>query len=290
MLIYKKIIIAFLGIVLFIHGYSQKCCLDPVCKQKAKEYAERVTSLVILLGKCTPESTPNSRTINQSVIDEFSRLYPERYNEFKSLVKAISVEFIDAQGNEERPTCFLDQLPIETGDNTMAWINFIRDVKPFFPSTEFCRGFKKRIEISQGATFQSKKTTAYLGAARFFVVYTFPAKEKCGGRVRLMAGPGYFRNSATSYITLSSRIGVRIGDIKPDIFSLGNFNFFGGYNTAFGDFNYAEAGLEVELGWLGFNLLSVYQTSDKDWGFLAGIILFNTKPKKRKTKNESTYN
>ena len=279
MLIHKKIIIAFFGIVLFIHGNSQKCCLDPVCKQKAKEYAERVTSLVILLGKCTPESTPNSRTINQSVIDEFSRVYPERYNEFKNLVKAISVQFIDAQGNDERQICFHDQLPIETGDNTMAWINFIRDVKPVFPSTEFCRGFKKRIEISQGAAFVNKTTTAYLASARFFVVYTLPAKEKCGGKVRLMLGPGYFIHSRTSYITLSSRIGYRIGDIKPNIFSLGNFNLFGGYSTAFGDFNYAEAGLEVELGWLGFNLS--YQKSYDDWGLLAGIILFNSKPKKK---------
>src|SRR6185503_11501708 len=109
-------------------------------------------------------------------------------------------------------------------------------------------------------------------------------KEKCGGRVRLMVGPGYFRHSATSYLTLSSRIGIRIADIKPNIFSLGNFNFFGGYNTAFGDFNYAEGGLEVELGWLGFNLSTVYQTNDHDWGFLAEIILFNTKPKKKKEK------
>jgi hypothetical protein len=284
MLIYKKTFITFLSVVLFIQSNSQKCCLDPVCKQKAKEYAERVTSLVTFLGKCTPESNQNFKSINDSILNEFSRFYPERYNEFKSLVKAISVEFIDAQGDEERPTCFHDQLPIETGDNTMAWINYIRDVKPVFPSTEFCRGFKKRVEISQGAAFLSKKTTAYLGVARFFVVYTLPGKEKCGGRVRLMVGPSYFRHSAASYLTLSSRIGVRIGDIKSNIFSLGNFNFFGGYSTAFGDFNYAETGLEVELGWLGFNLSTVYQTSDHNWGFLAGIILFNTKTKKKKEK------
>ena len=284
MLIYKKIFVAFLGIMFFINGNTQKCCLNPPCKQKAKEYAEKVTSLVTFLGKWTPESTQGFKRINDSILNEFSRLYPERYNEFKSIVKAISVEFIDDESDEERAKCFHDQLPIATGDNTMAWINYIRDVKPVFPSTEFCRGFKKRVEISQGAVFLSKTSTAYLGAARFFVVYTFPVEGKCGGRVRLMVGPGYFRHSATSYLTLSSRIGIRMGDIKPNIFSLGNFNFFGGYNTAFGDFNYAEAGLEAELGWLGFNLSTVYQTNDRDWGFLAGIILFNTKTKKKKEK------
>src|SRR4030095_15607487 len=106
MLIYKKIFVAFLGILFFINGNTQKCCLTPACKQKAKEYAEQVTSLVTFLGKWTPESAPNFKRINDSILNEFSRLHPERYNEFKSIVKAISVEFIDHQGNEERATCF----------------------------------------------------------------------------------------------------------------------------------------------------------------------------------------
>jgi hypothetical protein len=279
---YKKTFLTFLAFVMFFTIDAQiKCCDDPPCKQKAKEYADKITSLVTFLGKCTPETVPDSKRINDSLIAEFSTFQPERYNEFKSLIKAISAEFIDDASSQERQTCFFDLLPIATGDNTMAWINFIRKVPPVFPSTEFCGGFKKRVEISQGAAaFLSKTRMAYLGAARAYIVYTLPSRQNCGGRVRLMAGPGYFLHSATSYITLSSRIGVRLGDIKPGIFSLGNFNFFGGYNTAFGDFNYAEAGLEAELGWFGFNLSTVYQVNDRHWGFLAGIILANKKIKK----------
>src|SRR6185436_20247209 len=213
----KKIFLAFIGLVLFFNANAQ-CCEDPACKAKAKEYADKITSLAILLGKCTPPSNPNSRHINDSIVEVFRTTYPERYNEFKTLVKKISEEFIDDPSNQGKQRCFQDMLPI-AGDNAMAWINHIRNVKPIFPSTEFCGGFKKRVEISQGAAFINKNTTAYLGTARFFIVYTLPVKEKCGGKVRLMVGPAYFIQSRNSYLTLSSRVGVRIGDIKPGIFS-----------------------------------------------------------------------
>jgi len=169
----------------------------------------------------------------------------------------------------------------------MCWINFIRfhilKVKPVFPSTEFCGGLKKRFEINQGATaFLSKPQMAYLGSARFYLVYTLFKKDSCGGRFRISAGPGFFLRSTKGYITLSSRVAYRITDLKADVFSLGNLNFFGGYNSDFSGFNYAEAGLEVELGPFGANVSVNENTNNGKWGFLVGVFFGNKKKSKPK--------
>jgi hypothetical protein len=280
---YKKIFLFALGILFLCKVNAQtNCCDDVACKQRAKELADKITGLAVSLGKFTPFGSPGYPQKNDSILLEFKTQFPDRYNEFTKAIKDISAEFIDDQGGQNKQLCFLDQLPINTADNTMAWVNYIRDVKPVFPSTEFCKGFKKRFELSQGASaFLSKQSMAYLGALRFYLIYTFSEKDKCGGRFRLMTGPGFFLRDAKAHLTLSSRLGVRIGDLKGGVFSIGNFNFFGGFNSNFNQFNYAESGFEAELGWLGLNLSAVYDTYGHKWGFLAGIVLANTKFKSK---------
>jgi len=279
----KRILLASLGLLFLCNAIAQtSCCDEAVCKQRAKELADKISGLAGFLGKFTPFGSPGYPQKNDSSLAEFKRQFPDRFNDFNKTIKEISVEFIDDRGTQNKQLCFSDQLPINTGDNTMAWVNYIRDVKPVFPSTEFCGGLKKRIEISQGsAAFLSKKNMAYLGALRGYLIYQFAKKDECGGRFRLMVGPGFFLHSSTAYITLDSRIGIRIGDIAKEPFHLGNINFFAGYNSSFGHFSYVETGFEVELGWLGFNLAANYDTYHYRWGFLTGIVLANSKFKKQ---------
>jgi len=280
---YKKALLVLAGFLFLTNIIGQvKCCDDPLCKQRAKELANKISELTTFLGKFIPFGSPGYPAKNDSALAEYKRQFPARFNEFKKMIGEISIEIIDDQSGQNKQLCFSDQLPINTGDNTMAWVNYIRDVKPVFPSTEFCAGLKKRFEISQGAaSFLSKKHMAYLGGVRGYLIYQFAKKNECGGRFRLMVGPGFFLRSSTSYITLNSRLGIRIGDIAKEPFHAGNFNFFAGYNTSFGHFSYVETGIEVELGWLGFNLSTNYDTYNYRWGFLTGLVLANSKFKKK---------
>ena len=119
---------------------------------------------------------------------------------------------------------------------------------------------------------------AYLGSLRGYLMYIIPGKNKCGGRLRLGAGPGFFLRSSDSYITLNTRLAVRLFDLNAaNVFHLGNLNLFGGYNTNFNSFNYAEGGLETEFGPIGFNISANYNIDNKKAGFLIGIIFGNKK-------------
>jgi hypothetical protein len=183
--------------------------------------------------------------------------------------------------------CLENALPPNNARNVMCWINYIRlnilKVKPIFPSTEFCGGWKKRIEIGQGASaFMNKAQSAYLGAIRVYAIYTFQKKNVCGGKFRLMAGPALFIRGAHGYITFSSRAAFRLKDLKQSVFSLGNINLFGGYNTSFDGFNYAEGGLEVELGPIGVNVAANINTDNSKFGFLVGVFFANKKKSKSK--------
>ena len=282
MINYKKLLLVLPAILFLTDTTAQNCCDTPPCKQRATELANKISDLSTFLGKFTPFGSPGYPKKNDSTLSEYKRFFPALFNEFQKTIKEISAEFIDDQSGQNKQLCFLDQMPVATGDNTMAWVNYIRDVKPVFPSTEFCAGLKKRFEISQGAaSFLSKQHMAYLGGVRGYLIYQFAKKDDCGGRFRLMVGPGFFLRSSTSYLTLNSRLGIRIGDIAKEPFHAGNFNFFAGYNTSFGHFSYVETGLEVELGWLGFNIAANYDTYRYRWGFLTGLVLANSKIKKQ---------
>lgn len=265
-------------LISFASPAQKKCCDDANCSEKASEYAKRITGLVYYLGKCFEGDPVETKHKNDSVLNKLKIEYRNVYDDFIRTTKIIAKEYIDKPQLEGSQVCFLNVLPKGTGSNVMAWINFIRDSKPVFPSTEFCGGWKKRFEIGQGASdFLNKTNMSYLGSIKGFLVYTFNKKDACEGNFRLMAGPGYHLRSTNSYLTLSSRFSVRIIDLKASVFSLGNLNFFGGYNTNFNKFSYVESGLEIELGWLGFNLSGNYNTVSNNGGFLAGVVFANKK-------------
>ena len=269
--------ILFLMPAMLIAQTGKKCCDIISCKEKAGEFAVRVAGIVTYLGNCSDDQEANDSTLSN-----FRSSHPELYEDLILLVKELQGYFFADQPKYSDPDCFSNALPTINKSNVMRWVNHVRfhilKIKPVFPSTEFCGGWKKRFELSQGAAaFLNKTRMAYLGSFRGYLMYTIPGKEKCGGRLRLGAGPGFFLRSSNSYITLSSRLAVRLIDLKAEVFSLGNLNLFGGYNTNFDGFNYAEAGLEAELGPFGFNLSANYNIDNKKPGFLIGIIFGNKK-------------
>jgi hypothetical protein len=256
---------------------DKKCCDDSTCKQQTVEYVQRITGIVTFLGNCSDDEAANEATLAA-----FRASKPDQYRDLIQMVKEINKNFLSDDPRYSDSGCFSDALPATGALNVMRWVNHIRfhilKVKPVFPSTEFCGGWKKRFELAQGATaFLDKTRMAYLGSFRGYLIYTFKQKNKCGGLVRLMAGPGFFLQSRNSYITLSSRVAVRLTDLKASVFSLGNLNAFGGYNYNFREFSYAEAGIEVELGPFGVNLSANYNTDNKKYGFLAGLVFGNKK-------------
>lgn len=261
-----------------IHGQTpNKCCDINSCKQKTEEIAVRITGIVTFLGNCSDDAEANETTLSN-----FRTSHPDLYQQLIVTVKELQTYFFAEQPKYSDPDCFSNALPTSNKANVMRWVNHVRfhilKVKPVFPSTEFCGGWKKRFELSQGAAaFLNKARMAYLGSLRGYLMYTIPGKDKCGGRLRLGAGPGFFLRSSNSFITLSSRLAVRLTDLRAEVFSLGNLNLFGGYNTSFNGFNYAEAGFEAELGPFGFNLSGNYNIDNKKPGFLIGIIFGNKK-------------
>jgi hypothetical protein len=260
-----------------IYGQTSKCCDIQACKQKADEFAVRITGIVSFLGNCSDDQEANETTLSN-----FKTSHPDLYQQLIVTVKELQTWFFAEQPKYSDPDCFSNALPTINKANVMRWVNHVRfhilKVKPVFPSTEFCGGWKKRFELAQGAAaFLNKTKMAYLGSLRGYLMYTIPGKDKCGGRLRLGAGPGFFLRSSNSYITLSSRLAVRLTDLRAEVFALGNLNLFGGYNTNFDGFNYAETGLEAELGPFGFNLSGNYNIENKKPGFLIGIIFGNKK-------------
>jgi hypothetical protein len=256
---------------------AKKCCDISSCREKAEEFAVRVTGITTFLGNCSDDQEANETTLSN-----FKSSHPDLYQQLILTVKELQKYFFADKPEYSDPDCFSNALPGINKSNVMRWVNHVRfhilKVKPVFPSTEFCGGWKKRFELGQGAAaFLNKTKMAYLGSLRGYLMYTIPGKEKCGGRLRIGAGPAFFLRSSNSYITLSSRLAVRLTDLRAEVFSLGNLNLFGGYNTNFDGFNYAEAGLEAELGPFGFNFSGNYNIDNKKPGFLIGIIFGNKK-------------
>lgn len=273
--------------LLYAQPEKKKCCESPVCKEKAVEYAKVISGLVAYLGNCSI-STEEDLRADSIILAKLQEEKPEVYNDLIRMVKLLD-DYLYTDIPRFRGTdCFENELPQSMRRNVLCWINYIRfnvlKKVVVFPSTEFCGGWKKRFEINQGASaFLSKTDMSYLGSARFYFIYTFFKKNKCGGKFRMSAGPAYFLRSRNSYLTLSSRLAYNIKDLKANVFSLGNLNLFGGYNTNFNRFNYAELGLEVELGPFGVNLASNMNTENGKMGFMVGVFFGNKKRTKPKT-------
>lgn len=262
--------------------HAQQCCDNAICKEKAIEYAKVISGLVNYLGTCSGDKTTDS-----IVLKKLEQEKPEAYSEFVRMVRILDDYLYSDDSKFKGTECFEKELAKNVAENALMWINHVRfhvlGKIPFFPSTEFCGGWKKRFEINQGSSaFLDKTNMSYLGSARAYLIYTFFKKDKCGGRFRIMAGPALFLRSRNSYLTLSTRLAYKLKDLKASVFSLGNLNLFGGYNSNFDGFNYAELGLEVELGPFGINIASNMNTGNGKAGFMVGVFLGNRKKSKTK--------
>jgi hypothetical protein len=257
------------------------CCGNGNCEEKVVEYAKVISGLANFLGNCN-----NNDAADSLALEELRHKDGNTYNELIRMVRILDDYIFNDKARFEGFDCFANALPPGNGRNVMCWINFIRfhilKVKPIFPSTEFCGGWKKRFEIGQGATAFLKLQSAYLGSVRAYLIYTFFKKDQCGGKFRIMAGPAFFLRSTRGHITLSSRLAYKLTDLKANVFSLGNLNLFAGYNSNFNRFNYAEGGLEIELGPFGVNLGPNVNTNNGKWGFMVGVFFANKKKSKTK--------
>lgn len=256
------------------------CCDVADCRKKTEAYAIRIAGIALFIGE-----SKGDKDQDKLYLDSLKKANPTLYNNF---VQAMN-EILSFQENTDktlnRGPCFSATLPEDVKQKVLDWKGYFdANRNPVSLSTEFCRGFRRRIEINQGGTniFTSKAT--YLGSIHAFLMYNFGTRDKktgmkkdCGGHVRFMAGPAGYVRGNTSYLTASSRIAFRLMDIKKTPFSAGNINAFGGYATNFSRFNYATAGLEAELGPIALNLAANFDTRNHYWGFAVGLVLFNNK-------------
>jgi|GEM_PF-2122611 len=252
------LIVAFFSTTTFLSAQDKKkCCEDETCKAAVKDFAARLTPLVANL----PHSSGDD-DVDKKVLDSLKRANRQLYDELVKLAKAAH-DYIFSDGSPFRNDgCFSNALSDDVRIDVLGWVAHVGRSAPKFGSAEFCAGLKVRIELGGGSTDISKYSVGYLGSLRGFLVYTFYDKGgdkkkdpfRCGNHIRLMVGPAAFFRSHMLYGALSSRIGVRVKDITPMNFAIGNINLFGEYSTSFGNLSYGALGAELELGFIGFNL------------------------------------
>lgn len=255
----------------------EKCCDNAICRAKAVSYANTISALTKTLGKCQPQDSANGRLLTQ-----LQQKNPQSYRDF-ILVSRQTATFINDTLNG---TCFADALPDDEANNVFQWLVYMNRqaiAHPDFPSSEFCGGLERRLELSQGAANIFSSQVAYLGTLRGYLSYTFAAAGQCGGRLRVMAGPAVFLRGNTFYTALSTRVAVRLTDIsvKKIPIGVGNLNAYTEYNTSFIHFNQVALGAELQLGPFGLNLSVNNELKSARMGFAVGIVLFHQPFKKR---------
>lgn len=254
-----------------------KCCDDVQCREQAVSYAITLSALTKVLGRCQQQDS-----VNNQLLAQLKNRDVNLYNSFVLNSKRAAT-FIEDSLNG---TCFADALPDDEANNVFQWLLFMNKDKlssPDFPSSEFCGGWERRLELTQGAANIFSSQTAYLGTLRGYVSYTFAPSGGCGGRLRLMAGPAVFLRNNTFYTTLSTRVAIRVKDISPKKLpvGLGNLNVYTEYNTSFVHFNQLALGAEVQLGPFGINAAVNNELKSARVGFSVGIVLFHQAFKRR---------
>jgi len=269
-----------IGILLLLVSFNlfgqKKCCDSLACKARAEGLAQKITFLVAIVGKCSVDPDPAiKKRENGELLIVLKGENNALYTEFIKTVNDVKTFINDVHQDE----CFMNALPEGQYVNIYNWLAYFDDpVK--FSSAEFCSGFKRRVEINQGAANIFTSCATNLGSLRGYVGYTFGKKNNCGGKLRLMAGPAFFLRGNTSYFAFSSKLGVRISDVDPKNFPLGNINLFGEFTSNFNHFQYAALGAEVELGPIGLNFAINQDIYSNRQGFLIGFIFANRKIKK----------
>ncbi|WP_212005017.1 hypothetical protein [Chitinophaga sp. HK235] len=248
-----------------------KCCDDASCRAKAITYAHSLSALTKILGRCQPQDSTNIQ-----LLDNLKKRDIKSYQSFVGLSKQTATFIHDTLNG----TCFADALPDDEASNVFQWLLYMNRTtvsSPQFPSSEFCGGLERRLELGQGAADIFSSQVAYMGTLRGYLSYTFAPAGQCGGHLRLMAGPAVFLRGNTFYTTLSSRLAVRITDIsvKKIPVGVGNLNVYTEYNTSFVHFNQVAVGAEVQLGPFGINASVNNELKSARIGFAVGLVLFH---------------
>ncbi|HVI48462.1 MAG TPA: hypothetical protein VM802_26570 [Chitinophaga sp.] len=255
-----------------------KCCDDVACRQRAISLAASMNYYSKKVGPCQRQDSANQRILDKLKADD-----PNLYTAFTVTARQAATFIEDSLTS----TCFSDALDDAEANNVFKWLLYInreRINNPQFPSSEFCGGFGRRFELSQGAANIFSNEVAYLGIVRGYITYTFAPGNTCGGHFRILMGPAFILRNNTIYSTLSTRVAYRIKDITPRKLpvGVGNLSVFAEYNTSFVHYNQVAIGAELQLGPFGINVAVNNELKSAKPGFAVGVVLFHQSFKKAK--------
>ncbi|MCX2746034.1 hypothetical protein OO013_19295 [Mangrovivirga sp. M17] len=224
--------------------------LTPQQLNQIQNYAEAIVPIVLF--KLHP--APNNDTERQEKLDS---LKTYDYPAYVELIN--NIQGFIANTSQEQQVCFY-----KIADNTTvnAWISYIyRKDAPTNESLspEFQKGIGILAEINQGVIDPFRSTEQYLLTVKGLLAYTF-AKEQAGGRIRMMLGPSLYYSKQEVDVYLTSRMEVRIYDLKAEPVSLGTFKFLLEGSTDLDGLWIAGPGVGLEFPQFGVKLLHQWRT------------------------------
>ena len=204
-----------------IYSQLQECCFIPACEQQAKSYAEHFNRLAPLLG-----APPSTREDAIGKLEILKMENPRLFDEFNSLIKKYD-NWVGEDGFKS--VCFRLKLP-DDADAISDWVVEARSlrVKSSFRSSQFCRGFRFRLEGGLGAADLASSTENFNASVRALIAYTFAPSDPaasgsneflshCNGRFRLLAGLSENYISQRGVLQGLARIEFRLFDLYTSL-------------------------------------------------------------------------
>ncbi|WP_137089789.1 hypothetical protein [Mangrovivirga cuniculi] len=224
--------------------------LTPQDLNQIQNYAEAIVPIVLFKLHPAPANDDERQERLDSLNFHDYTAYVELLNNVGAFINNTS---------QEQQVCFY-----KIADNTTvnSWISFIyRKNAPTSESLspEFQKGIGILAEINQGVIDPFRSTEQYLLTVKGLLAYTF-AKEKAGGRIRMLLGPSLYYSKQEVDVFLTTRAEVRIFDIKADPVSLGTVKFLLEGSTDLDGLWIAGPGIGLEFPQFGIQLLHQWRT------------------------------